>query len=108
MARKVTNNDDAPQITAELFTKMKPMADVDPGMVAAIKAARGRPRVENPKAVISLRLSAPAKSAWDSLPREKRGKLVAAMERGAIQAAHNLVARRKPPAIPRPARKRSA
>ena len=88
MARKVkTNGDNAPEITAALFKQMRPMKDVDPGMVEAIKAARGRPRVKYPREVVSVRLSHPAKTAWDSLPTKRRTKLVNAMERAAIQAA---------------------
>lgn len=88
MARKVkTNDDDAPEITAALFKQMRPMKDVDPGMVEAIKSTRGRPRLEHPKVVVSVRLSHPAKSAWDKLPTKTRTKLVNAMERAAIQAA---------------------
>jgi hypothetical protein len=58
-------------------------------MAKAIKAARGRPRIENPKAVISVRLSARAKQAWDSLPTRERTKLVDAVERAAIRAAQH-------------------
>lgn len=88
MARKVKTKDaDSPDITAALFKKMRPMKEVDPGMVEAIKAARGRPRVEHPKEVVSVRLSHPGKTAWDSLPTKTRTKLVNAMERAAIRAA---------------------
>jgi hypothetical protein len=88
MARKVKAKDaDAPEITAAMFRRMRPMKDVDPGMVEAIKAARGRPRQEQRREVISVRLSHPAKTAWDSLPTEKRTKVVQAMERAAIRAA---------------------
>ena len=89
MARKVKNLDDAPEITAAMFARMRPMKKVDPDMVEAVKASRGRPRVENPRVVVSVRLSAPAKQAWDSLPSEKRAKLVTAMERSAIRAAQH-------------------
>lgn len=90
MARKVKyNDDDAPVISATQFARMRPMKEVTPGMAKAIKAARGRPRVENPRVVISVRLSTPAKQAWDSLPAKKRAKLVNAMERAAIRAAQD-------------------
>jgi hypothetical protein len=85
MVRKV-KNDDAPEITSVQFARMRPMKDVTPGMAKAIKAARGRPRVKSPKVVISVRLSAPGKRAWDSLPTKGRTKLVQAMERAAIRA----------------------
>jgi uncharacterized protein (DUF4415 family) len=80
---------DAPEITPEMFAKMRPMKDAAPALVEAHKTLRGRPRVAHPKAVVSIRMSAPAKKAWNRLPTEKRAKLVAAMERGAIQAARD-------------------
>jgi hypothetical protein len=51
MARKVTSiDDDAPEITAELLSRMRPTKEVTPGMVAAVKAARSRrrPKVDQP------------------------------------------------------------
>lgn len=87
MARKVKGDNEAPEISAVQFAAMRPMNDVTPGMVAAIKAARGRPRVENPKVVVSVRLSAPGKQAWDRLSTKERTKLITALERGALRAA---------------------
>jgi hypothetical protein len=81
MARKVKIDDEAPEITAEMFAKMRPMKEVSPGFVEAIKALRGRPKVANPKQVVSIRLSAPALSRWSSLSREQRSKLVASFEK---------------------------
>ena len=90
MARKVKyDDDDAPVISTAQFARMRPMKEVTPGMAKAIKAARGRPRVASPKVVISVRMSAPAKQAWDSLPTKERTKLVSAMERAAIRAAQH-------------------
>jgi uncharacterized protein (DUF4415 family) len=79
MARKV--NDEAPEITPELFAKMRPMKTVTPGMADAVKAARGRPKVANPKQVVSIRLSAPAMKRWSEMSRERRAKLVATLEK---------------------------
>jgi len=88
MAKRIKHDDDAPEITAELFAKMRPMKEAAPDLVAAHKTLRGRPKMDTPaKAVVSVRLSAPAKQAWDSLTTKKRVKLVEAMERGAIRAA---------------------
>lgn len=85
MARKV--NDDAPEITPELFAKMRPMKAVTPGMADAVKAARGRPRVDNPKQIVSIRLSAPAMKRWSKMSRDRRAKLVAALERQIAKSA---------------------
>jgi hypothetical protein len=74
-------DDEAPEITAEMFAQMRPMREVAPGLVKAIKALRGRPRVENPKKVVSIRLSAPALVRWSSLSREQRSKLVTSFEK---------------------------
>jgi hypothetical protein len=87
MARKVKSDDDAPEITAEIFAKMRPMKEVTPGLVEAIKALRGRPRVESPKQVVSIRLSAPALARWSSLSREQRSKLVASFEKKIVTSS---------------------
>jgi uncharacterized protein (DUF4415 family) len=85
MARKVS--DDAPEITPEMFAKMRPMKAVTPGMVEAVKAARGRPKVENPKQVVSIRFSAPAMKRWSELSRDHRAKLIAALEKQIVKSA---------------------
>ena len=87
MVRKMTADNPTLKISAVQFAAMRPMNDVTPSMVAAIKAARGRPRVENPKVVVSVRLSAPGKRAWDRLSTKERTKLITAMERAALRAA---------------------
>ena len=94
MARKVKNgkvemDDDAPEITPEMFAKMRPMKEVSPGFVKAIKTLRGRPRVEHPKKVVSIRLSAPALARWSSLSKEQRSRLVASFEKKIAASSGN-------------------
>jgi uncharacterized protein (DUF4415 family) len=81
MARKVIADDESPEITAEMFARMRPMKDVTPGMAKAIKALRGRPKVENPKQVVSIRMNAAAVKRWNGLDRKDRAKLVASLEK---------------------------
>lgn len=81
MARKVIFDNDAPEITAEMFAKMRPMKEVAPDLVAAHKALRGRPKVANPKQVVSIRMSASAVKRWNGLGRQERARLVAALEK---------------------------
>jgi uncharacterized protein (DUF4415 family) len=81
MARKAIVDDDSPEITAEMFARMRPMKDVTPGMAKAIKALRGRPKVENPKQVVSIRMSAVSVKRWNGLDRKDRAKLVASLEK---------------------------
>ncbi|WGF86951.1 BrnA antitoxin family protein [Marinivivus vitaminiproducens] len=47
-------------MTADDMRRLKPIRDVDPGMIEAVEhyRRRGRPPVETPKTRISLRLSA--------------------------------------------------
>jgi hypothetical protein len=80
MARKVAPDDDAPEITAEMFARMKPMKDVTPWAAEAIKAARrGRPPVADAKQVVSIRLPGTAARHWSALAPEQRSKLVAGL-----------------------------
>jgi uncharacterized protein (DUF4415 family) len=81
MARKVIFDDDAPEITAEMFAKMRPMKEVAPDLVAAHKALRGRPKLENPKQVVSIRMSASAVKRWSAMGRAERAKLITALEK---------------------------
>jgi hypothetical protein len=80
MARKVAPDDDAPEITAEMFARMKPMKDVTPWAAEAIKnARRGRPPVADAKQVVSIRLPGTAARHWSALAPEQRSKLVASL-----------------------------
>jgi uncharacterized protein (DUF4415 family) len=81
MTRKVIVDDESPEITPEMFAKMRPMKDVTPGLVEAIKALRGRPKLESPKQVVSIRMSASAAKRWNEMGRADRAKLIAALEK---------------------------
>jgi len=89
MARKVTRvDDDAPEITAALFANMRPMKEVTPGMAEAIKTARrGRPKVEEPKVVFTMRVSQRARKSWAALASDKRKKLTADFERSIFKTS---------------------
>jgi uncharacterized protein (DUF4415 family) len=81
MARKVIVDDESPEITPEMFAKMRPMKEVAPDLVEAIKALRGRPKVKNPKQVISIRMSASAVKRWNGMEKQERAKMIAALEK---------------------------
>jgi uncharacterized protein (DUF4415 family) len=48
---------DNPEWTKEDFARAKPFSEVFPEMHASIKRSRGRPKVDNPKQAVTLRLS---------------------------------------------------
>jgi hypothetical protein len=80
-------DDESPEISPEMFARMRALKAVTPGMAGAVKAARGRPRVENPRQVVSIRLSAPARKQWSAMDRSHRAKLVASLERQIAKSA---------------------
>lgn len=54
--KRVVPDDDIPELTEAYFAAAKPLKEVMPEIVAAMKRGRGRPKVENPKERVSLRL----------------------------------------------------
>jgi uncharacterized protein (DUF4415 family) len=48
---------DNPEWTKEDFARAKPFSEVFPELHASIKRSRGRPKVDNPKEAVTLRLS---------------------------------------------------
>ena len=57
-------DDDIPEMTAADFARAKPARKVAPGVVAAMKRARGRPKLERPKEHVTLRLDAAVVEAF--------------------------------------------
>jgi uncharacterized protein (DUF4415 family) len=49
-------DEDNPEWTAADFRRARPVKDVFPELIEAAKRARGRPRAENPKIQVTLRL----------------------------------------------------
>jgi uncharacterized protein (DUF4415 family) len=62
--RKAATDDDIPEMTAADFARAKPASKVAPGVVAAMKRARGRPRLDQPKEHVTLRLDAAVVDAF--------------------------------------------
>jgi uncharacterized protein (DUF4415 family) len=57
--KMIAADPDSPELTDEQIANAKPFAEVFPGMAKAMEqeiAKRGRPRVENPKEAVTLRL----------------------------------------------------
>jgi uncharacterized protein (DUF4415 family) len=51
-------DEDIPEMTIADFRRAKPVKDVMPELIAAMKRARGRPKSVSPKQHVSLRLDA--------------------------------------------------
>ena len=52
----IANDPDNPEWTEEDFKNARPFAEVFPELAASIKRARGRPAMERPRKIVSLRL----------------------------------------------------
>lgn len=53
-------DDDLPELDDDFFARARPAAEVMPAeILAALRRPRGRPRIEEPKQTVSLRLDAP-------------------------------------------------
>ena len=55
---------DNPEWTREDFRRAKRVVDVFPDIIAAAKRARGRPKLERPKQMVTLRIDARALDAF--------------------------------------------
>jgi hypothetical protein len=81
---------DSPKITRKLFATMRPAAEIDPGVIEAAKRSRGRPRVDAPRKVVSVRMSALAAEAWRVVSPETRAGLIAKIEAAALAKASTM------------------
>ncbi|HEY5046860.1 MAG TPA: BrnA antitoxin family protein [Rhizomicrobium sp.] len=61
---RIATDDDIPEMTAADFARAKPARDAAPKVVAAMKRARGRPRLAQPKEHVTLRLDAAVVDAF--------------------------------------------
>ena len=85
-----TPDDDIPEMSAEDFARAKPARKAAPKVVAAMKRARGRPKLERPKEHVTLRLDAAVVEAFKA---EGPG-----WQRRINDALARLVARKRPKA----------
>jgi uncharacterized protein (DUF4415 family) len=59
-----TPDDDNPEWTARDFARAKPMREVMPDVLAALKRGRGRPKLDAPKERVSLRIDQDVLAAY--------------------------------------------
>lgn len=53
----IASDPDNPELTDEELAQMRPFAEVHPELAESIRRSRGRPRLENAKEAVTLRLS---------------------------------------------------
>jgi uncharacterized protein (DUF4415 family) len=86
-------DDDIPEMTAADFKRAKPMRDVMPEVVRAMK--RGRPKSENPKERVSLRIAPDILAAYRSTGPGWQGRIERTLKTGAYRLQHTRTAARR-------------
>jgi len=81
-------DDDIPEMTAADFARAKPAIQAMPEVVAAMKRARGRPKLDRPKEHVTLRLDAKVVDVFRAQGPGWQARINAALVR--------LVSRRRP------------
>jgi uncharacterized protein (DUF4415 family) len=80
----IASDPDNPELTSEQIANERPFAEVFPALAESIKRSRGRPKVDDPKEAITLRLpsatierfKAAGQGNWRSLMAEALEKAV--------------------------------
>ena len=68
-------------LTDEELASAKPFAEVFPELAASIKRSRGRPKVEKPKAAVTLRLHPDTVAAFEASGPDWRRRMAEIIER---------------------------
>ena len=68
-------DDDIPEMTAKDFRRARPFVEVFPEFAEDVKRLRGRPRSENPKVQVTLRLDPEVVNAFKEEGRGWQGRI---------------------------------
>lgn len=80
--RKIVDDFDAPEATDEQLAQAKPFKDAFPELYESIQRSRGRPKSDDPKEAVTLRLHKSVLERW-KLDPDWRAKMVEKLEKGA-------------------------
>ena len=78
--RQIASDPDAPEATEEQLRQGKPFAEMFPDLAASIKRSRGRPRVENAKEAVTLRLDPRTVDRFKATGDDWRTKMAEALD----------------------------
>ncbi|RJF86819.1 hypothetical protein D3874_07120 [Oleomonas cavernae] len=79
--KMITSDPDAPELTDEQLRQGRPFAEAFPDLHASIRRSRGRPRVESPKAAVTLRLDPNAVARFQALGKDWRTRMAEILEK---------------------------
>ena len=66
--RKIASDPDAPEATDEQIAQAKPVKEAFPDLYESIQRSRGRPKSDDPKQAVTLRLPKSALDRWQRDP----------------------------------------
>lgn len=70
-------------LTAEELARAKPLKEVLPELYESVQRARGRPRVDNPKEAVTLRLDPETLARFKAAGKDWRAKMAEALDKAA-------------------------
>ncbi len=74
----------SPEPTETQLAKAKPFKEAFPDLQASINRSRGRPKMENPKEAVTLRLSPDIVAKFKATGDDWRAKMAKALERAKV------------------------
>lgn len=82
--KMIASDPDNPELTDAQIARARPFRDVFPDLHASIKRSRGRPKVENPKEAVTLRLSPDTVEKFKAAGDDWRTRMAKALERAKV------------------------
>ncbi|MFZ2868903.1 BrnA antitoxin family protein [Zavarzinia sp.] len=79
--KMIASDPDAPELTDEQLKQGKPFREALPDLYASIQRTRGRPRLENAKEAVTLRLDPGAIARFKALGKDWRAKMADILEK---------------------------
>ncbi|MGB3041606.1 MAG: BrnA antitoxin family protein [Xanthobacteraceae bacterium] len=82
--KMIASDPDNLELTDAQIARARPFKDVFPDLHASIKRSRGRPKIENPKEAVTLRLSPDTIEKFKATGDDWRARMAKALERAKV------------------------
>ncbi|MBN8971174.1 MAG: BrnA antitoxin family protein [Rhizobiales bacterium] len=82
--KMIASDPDNPELTDAQIARARPFKDVFPDLHASIKRSRGRPKSENPREAVTLRLSPDTIEKFKATGDDWRARMAKALERAKV------------------------
>lgn len=82
--KMIASDPDNPELTDAQIARARLFKDVSPDLHASIKRSRGRPKIENPREAVTLRLSPDTIEKFKATGDDWRARMAKALERAKV------------------------